>query len=276
MLTSDIMREMWPHGNAKIAGLIEGVAAAAPSILPKYGLTSELLVAHAIAQFSHECEAGNGVVENLDYSAQGLINTWPGRFDAAKADAFKHDQRKIANAVYNGRMGNQANTNDGWDYRGRGGSQVTGRAAYARLGQQVGLDLINEPELVNHPQYFLACAVADFTICGCLPFAAEDDVSGVTHHLNGGFTGLAERAGWLARWKAALNLKREGTAARGAAWLQQALNRLGTEPPLTIDGSFGPVTAAIVRAFQRAHGLEADGKLGPQTMVTIEKALAAP
>jgi putative chitinase len=273
MLTSDIMREMWPHGDTKIPGLVDGIVGAAPTVFPKYGLTSDLLVAHAMAQFSHECGAGNEVVENLNYSAQGLMNTWPTRFDAAKAAAFAHDQKKIANEVYNGRMGNRMGTDDGWNYRGRGGSQVTGHDGYDKLGQKVGLNLINEPDLVNNPLHFIECAVADFIICDCLPFAAHDDVSGVTFHLNGGFIGLSERTAWLARWKAALN--NQGAAGRGTVWVQQSLNKLGTEPHLIVDGSFGLATVAAVKAFQQANGLDADGKVGPQTVAAIEHALAA-
>jgi putative chitinase len=273
MLTSDIMREIWPHGDTKIPGLVDGIVAAAPTVFPKHGLTSDLIVAHAMAQFSHECGAGNEVVENLNYSAQGLMNTWPTRFDAAKAAAFAHDQKKIANEVYNGRMGNRMGTDDGWNYRGRGGSQVTGHDGYDKLGRKVGLNLINEPDLVNHPLHFLECAVADFIICDCLPFAAHDDVNGVTFHLNGGFIGLLERIAWLGRWKAALN--NQGAAGRGTVWVQQSLNKLGAEPHLIVDGSFGLATVAAVKAFQQANGLDADGKVGPQTVAAIEHALAA-
>ena len=273
MLTIDLMREMWPHSDAKIPGLAAGIAAAAPTVFAKYGLTTDLLVAHAMAQFSHECGAGSEVVENLNYSAQGLINTWPSRFNAVKAAAFAHNREKIADEVYNGRMGNRIGTDDGWNFRGRGGSQVTGREGYEKLGLKVNIDLINEPDLVNHPRHFLACAVADFIICGCLPFASEDDVSGVTYHLNGGHIGLSERAAWLARWRAAFN--RQNPAVRGTAWVQESLNKLGTEPPLTTDGSFGPVTAAAMKAFQQTHGLEADGKIGPQTVAAIEHDLTA-
>ena len=168
MLTSDIMREMWPRGDTKIPGLVDGIVAAVPSVFPKYGLTSDLLVAHAMAQFSHECGAGTEVVENLNYSAQGLMNTWPTRFDPAKAAAFAHNQKKIANEVYNGRMGNRVGTDDGWNYRGRGGSQVTGHDGYGKLGQKVGLNLTSEPDLVNNPLHFLECAVGDFIISNCL------------------------------------------------------------------------------------------------------------
>jgi len=271
MLTGDIMREMWPRGDMKIPGLLDGIVAAAPSVFSKYGLTSDLVVAHAMAQFSHECGAGTEVVENLNYSAQGLMNTWPTRFDPAKAAAFAYNQKKIANEVYNGRMGNRVGTDDGWNFRGRGGSQVTGRDGYDELGRKVGLNLINERDLVNNPLHFLECAVGDFIISNCLSFAERDDVRGVTFHLNGGFIGLSERTAWLARWKAALN--NQGAAVHGTVWVQQSLNKLGAEPHLIVDGSFGLATVAAVKAFQQANGLDADGKVGPRTIAALEQDL---
>lgn len=279
MLTKQILQQMWPHGDSKIPGLVDAIAAAAQAVFSKYGLDSDLLVAHAMAQFSHECGAGTEIEENLNYSAQGLVNTWPSRFDEAKAAAFARKPREIANEVYNGRMGNRVGTDDGWNFRGRGGSQVTGRDGYDKLGQRVGLDLITSPDLVNAAQNFLECAVADFVICGCLPFAAHDDVSGVTFHLNGGHIGLPERTAWLARWKAALSIQAppnvQGAAVHGPAWLQQSLNLLGAEPPLLVDGSYGPLSVAALKTFQQSHGLDPDGKLGPQSIAEIEKALAA-
>jgi putative chitinase len=271
MLTNDIMLAMWPHCDAVVPGLIDGIMAAAPTVFADYGLSADLLVAHALAQFSEECGAGTEIVENLNYSAHGLMTTWPSRFNAATAAAFAHDPQRIANEVYNGRMGNEAGSDDGWTYRGRGGSQVTGREGYDRLGRRVGLDLINDPDLVNDPQHFLECAVADFVLCGCLPFAIADDVGGVTYHLNGGHIGLAERTAWLARWKAALSIS--GAPEYGTLWVQQSLNQLGTDPALLTDGSFGPLTAAAVKAFQQANGLDADGRIGPLTIAAIEQAL---
>jgi putative chitinase len=275
VLTKEIMGEMWPHGDTKVPGLIDGIAAAGPTVFPKYGLTSDLLIAHAMAQFSHECGEGTAVVVNLNYSAQGLMNTWPSRFDAAKAAAFARNPEKIANEVYRGRNGNDPNSpDDGWNFRGRGAIQVTGRGNYDKLGKKIELDLIDKPELIISPEHFLECAVGMFVILGCLPFAAHDDVSGVTYHVNGGYKGLAERTAWLARWKAALNLRNADLPPHGPAWVQQSLNKLGTEPLLTVDGSFGPITTSAIRAFQRTHGLDADGKLGPLTIAAIEKALA--
>jgi len=201
MLTEDVLRQLWPHGNIVVPGLIEGIVASAPVVFPKYGLTDDLIIAHAMAQFSHECGAGTEMIENLNYSADGLMRTWPTRFDKWRANQIAHQPHAIAEAVYNGRMGNKNGSDDGWNFRGRGLSQTTGRDGYTRLGSKTGLDLVNHPELVNDPVHALECGVADFVLCGCLPFAEADDVFNVTRKLNGGTIGLAQRKDWLSRWK---------------------------------------------------------------------------
>jgi putative chitinase len=275
MLTLQVMRQMWPDGEDKVPTLVETIAAEARSVFSEHKLDSDLVIAHAMAQFSHECGAGREIFENLNYSAQALMKIWPSRFDAAKAAEFAHNQQRIANEVYGDRMGNRPGTDDGWTYRGRGGSQITGRDAYQKLSGSVGLDLINEPDLVNRPDHFLECAVVDFVLRGCLPFAQHDDVSGVTHHLNGGYIGLNDRIAWLARWKAALSLSNSAEVVRNAAWVQRSLNRLGYEPRLVVDGSFGPITTGSLKSFQRDNRLVADGRLDPWTIDTIERRLCA-
>jgi putative chitinase len=122
----------------------------------------------------------------------------------AMAAPYAGNPRALANKVYNGRMGNASGSDDGWNFRGRGAAQTTGREGYARLAKATGLDLVNHPDLVNDPKRFLECGVADFILCGCLPFAKADDVLNVTRRLNGGTVGLAQRQTWLAQWKAAL------------------------------------------------------------------------
>jgi len=201
-LTLDMMQRRWPHGDQHVPGLMEGLVAAAPVIFPKYGLTTPLTVAHAMAQFSHECGAGLEMVENLNYSAQGLVNTWPSRFDMGRAEAFAHNPQRIADSVYGGRMGNAPPpSDDGWNFRGRGLSQVTGRDGYAKLAGKTGLDLLDDPGFLSDPAHALDCGVADFVLCGCLPHAIADDVVGVTKALNGGTIGLQARIAWLAVWK---------------------------------------------------------------------------
>jgi lysozyme family protein len=60
----------------------------------------------------------------------------------------------------------------------------------------------------------------------------------------------------------------------GTLWLQESLNTL-VDAGLLDDGSFGRRTAAAVRQFQEANGLEVDGLCGPNTIAKIEARLAA-
>jgi putative chitinase len=200
---STALTRLWPHGDEKIPGLRSGMVAAAPAAFAKYSITSPLLLSHVMAQISHECGAGHDVVENLSYSAERMTQVWPGRFPTlGSAAPYAHNPRALANKVYNGRMGNRPGSDDGWNFRGRGASQTTGREGYERLAKATGLDVVSNPDLVNDPRYFLLCGVADFVNCGCLPYAKADDLLNVTRHLNGGTVGLTERRQWLARWKA--------------------------------------------------------------------------
>ncbi len=196
---------LWPSGDHVIPGLRDGIANAAPIVFPKYGIDSNLLIAHVMTQISLECGAGTEVVENLNYSAQRMTQVWPSRFpNIGSAIAYAHNPKALANKVYNGRMGNALNSNDGWWYRGRGATQTTGHDGYQALGAKVGLSLLDSPDLVNAPEHFLECGVVDFILCGCLPYAQADNVIMVTKRLNGGLTGLYDRRIWLSRWKAAL------------------------------------------------------------------------
>jgi lysozyme family protein len=54
-------------------------------------------------------------------------------------------------------------------------------------------------------------------------------------------------------------------------WLQTTLNRLGADPPLVVDGSYGRHTRRAVTMFQAAHGLEPDGLAGPLTFAALHK-----
>jgi len=198
---------LWPDGDKKVSGLRDGIAASAPAVFAKYGpIDTPLLVAHVMAQISHECGAGRDVVENMNYTAKRMTQVWPSRFKTlADAAPFSGNPRALANKVYNGRMGNRPGSDDGYNFRGRGGSQTTGREGYERVAKATGIDVVNHPDYLIDPKYFLECAVSDFINCGCLPYAKADDILRVTRRLNGGTVGLEDRVAWLAKWKKALS-----------------------------------------------------------------------
>src|SRR6266516_4516276 len=118
------INRLWPNGDQKIPGLRAGIIATAPAVFQKYGIDTPLLIAHVMAQISHECGAGHDVVENLNYTASRMTQVWPSRFPTvSSAVPYANNPKALANKVYNGRMGNRAGSDDGWNFRGRGGSQ---------------------------------------------------------------------------------------------------------------------------------------------------------
>lgn len=209
----NILYNLWPHGDSKVTGLRDGMAKSAPIVFPKYGITTSLVVAHVMAQFSEESGMGTEMVENMNYSAAGLLRTFPTHFTPAQAMAMQHQPRLIADQAYGGRMGNaKPPSDDGWNFRGQGFSQLTGRNNYVALSKITKLDLVNHPEYLRDPDHALDCAVGDFVMCGCLPFAIKDNLVGVSSMLNVGhyvddpakINGYSMRKSQLAIWKHAL------------------------------------------------------------------------
>src|SRR5690348_16907834 len=83
----------------------------------------------------------------------------------AQLDMIKADERSFFNLVYGGPWGmrNLGNTepDDGYNFRGRGFIQLTGRANYARYAAKTGHpEIIANPDLANNPGIAAALAVA--------------------------------------------------------------------------------------------------------------------
>lgn len=217
MLTLSLMQKMWVHGDQHTPGLLEGIVATAPAVFDRYGVTKADVVAIMFGQFSEECGAGLEMVENDNFTADQLTRLWPSHFTGTMAERYAHNPRMICDIAYGGRMGNAPPpSDDGYNYRGRGMSQVTGKSGYAALQKELekadlGIDIMANPDLISDPRYALWCGVADFVLCGCLPYAEKGDVIGVSSMLNVGhiapaasINGLASRQTWTRQWRAAL------------------------------------------------------------------------
>ncbi|MBI6554683.1 glycoside hydrolase family 19 protein [Pseudomonas veronii] len=82
---------------------------------------------------------------------------------------------------------------DGSKFRGRGLIQITGRANYAACGEALGLDLINQPTLLEQPQYAAMSAAWFWSSRGLNTLADLGDLLKITRRINGGLNGLADR-----------------------------------------------------------------------------------
>jgi putative chitinase len=172
----------------------------------KYGITdTPERLAEFIANTGHETGGYSHFEESLRYSAKRLMAVWPSRFPTLASalpyawDPTDPDREDVALAdlVYGARMGNQANgTNDddGWEHRGRGMLQHTGKAEYDKL-RAIGLS----PDDVSDPAKSLIAACDYWSRAGTNSFIDRADWKGSRKSINGGYIGLEEVAARRAR-----------------------------------------------------------------------------
>lgn len=162
--------------------------------------TSPRRVAAWLATLAHESARFSTLVENLNYSAEGLAATWPARYaditgqPTATAVRIARRPETIANLTYANRLGNAGpESGDGWRYRGRGLIQITGRDNYARVGRALALDLLNAPDRLEDPYIAAMASAWWWADAGCNALADTGDLAAVTRVVNGGLTGLDDR-----------------------------------------------------------------------------------
>jgi putative chitinase len=159
----------------------------------KYQINTSKRQACFIGQTMHESGGYKHLVENLNYSARALMNTWPSRFpDADTAEKYERNPSAIANKVYGGRMGNTED-GDGAKYIGRGLIQLTGKDNYKAFGEAIGEDLIANPELVEEPRYAALSAGWFWNKRGLNALADAMDITTLTIRINGGKIGIDDR-----------------------------------------------------------------------------------
>lgn len=64
-----------------------------------------------------------------------------------------------------------------------------------------------------------------------------------------------------------------GSTGSDVKTLQKQLKSLGYYKTGSVDGSFGPLTKAAVKQFQRKAKITVDGIIGPQTRAALAKAI---
>jgi putative chitinase len=159
----------------------------------KYEINTVQRQASFIGQCAHESGNFKTLQENLNYSAEGLMKTWPSRFPTKEiADQYARQPAKIAGKVYNGRLGNTSEEEASM-YLGRGLIQLTGRENYANCGTALGVDFVGSPALLVEPKYAALSAGWFFNKKGLNALADASDIETMTKRINGGFNGLDDR-----------------------------------------------------------------------------------
>ena len=151
-------------------------------------VTTARRLCHFMGQIFVETGGFASMVENLNYTKPDRLDAL---FSAVKGieDAralIKLGPQAIANRVYANRLGNgNEASGDGWQYRGSGYKQLTGRSNYREIGKLVGIDIEANPELAREPAAAARVAFAFWDARNCSPLADAGDVEGVTAKVNG-------------------------------------------------------------------------------------------
>jgi putative chitinase len=165
----------------------------------KYDISTPVRQACFIGQCAHESGNFKTLQENLNYSAEGLMKTWPSRFPNLEyASQYARNPAKIAGKVYNGRLGNTSEE-EASKFLGRGLIQLTGKENYANCGTALGIDFVGNPTLLIEPNYAALSAGWFWNKKGLNGLADSGDFETMTKRINGGLIGLEDRKAKIAK-----------------------------------------------------------------------------
>lgn len=238
-------------------------------------INSDLRIQHFIAQVATETYGLRVIEENLSYKAERLREVFPTRVSPADALKLQRNPIATANHVYGNRrdLGNGP-PNDGWNYRGSGFLQLTGKANFKKRGQEVGLPLEQKPDLARQPREGMIAATAYWKSRGINSAADKDDLEKVRALVNGGKNGLPEARIWIARAKRIFfstpSSPQESASKREEMRaVQDVLVDLGVldrGPEETVSRS---KLSAALKAFQHSRGIPETGQYDEDTLYEL-------
>jgi putative chitinase len=171
----------------------------------RFGITSNLRLAHFLSQCAVESGNFKTVSENLNYSAKRLLQIFPKKFTEAEAAAYGGKPEKIGNRVYANIIGNgDEASGDGYRYRGRGYIQLTGKSNYQAFAKVIGEDVVANPDSVAS-KFPLASAAHYFKNrsgmwATCDKGTDDATIKAVTLKVNSAALGLEERKTYFKKY----------------------------------------------------------------------------
>lgn len=173
--------------------------------MAKYDITTRNRRAMFLAQVGEESEQFRLIEEMLNYSAEGLLATFPTHFNDDSAKLYAHDAISIANIVYSNRMGNgNIASGDGFKFRGRGLIQITGRHNYSLVAKDFAMGLDDVIKYMETVEGATISAGWFWNIEKANHLADQEDIKAVTKAINGGYNGLENRVRFYQKAKTTL------------------------------------------------------------------------
>ncbi|NCB21163.1 MAG: glycoside hydrolase family 19 protein [Clostridia bacterium] len=164
-------------------------------ILPDYEIDTEKRVSAFLAQTAHESANYTRLIENLNYSAKRLMEVWPKRFPTMSiAKQYERNPQKLGNFTYANRMGNgPVESGDGYEYRGRGLIQITGKSNYESFGESIGISSKDAAEYMETFDGAVHSACWFWEVNKLNSYSDKGDIRNQTIKINGGTNGLSDR-----------------------------------------------------------------------------------
>lgn len=166
----------------KNKALLDEILPELNACLAKYQINTPLRICHFLAQILHE----SGRFVYFEELASG--KDYEGRKDLGNTEA-----------------------GDGVRFKGRGVIQITGRANYAAISKDLGVDFINNPKLLSTKKWGIISAGWFWNKKSLNMLADKDDFLKITKRINGGTNGIEQRKKYLELAKSILIPKKPET-----------------------------------------------------------------
>jgi predicted chitinase/V8-like Glu-specific endopeptidase len=183
LFTVQDIKKISPRADSSLAKALVDAA----DDLQKADIRDRLRTAHFIAQVMTETNGLSRLDENMRYRFETLLRVFSRTtISELKAREIAGREQDIANWVYGNRLGNRGrHTQDGWNYRGSGYIQLTGRDNFRNRGREISIDLEGNPERARMARDGLLAAIAYWKAVNVNRAADNNDLLRVRLLVNG-------------------------------------------------------------------------------------------
>jgi putative chitinase len=191
IITFEQLNSLFPNTNSNI---ITNFIDPFNTVIEKYEINNTNRISMFMAQVGHESGGLSVIEENLHYRADRLSVVFPSHFVDVNTANYANKPEKIANRVYANRMGNgDEDSGDGYNFRGRGLIQLTGRDNYNNFANDMSMTIDSAVTYLETPEGAAMSAAWFWDKHGLNDFADAGDILSVTKRINGGTNGLQDR-----------------------------------------------------------------------------------